>query len=408
MKHKNIPKGYKDSPLGIIPKEWDIKKIKHFGKVITGNTPSTADINNYGDEYMFVSPADLSASKYITNTERKLSLKGFSASRIMPKGTVLFTCIGSTIGKSGIATKELTSNQQINAIICNSSSNNEFLYYELCFRASKIKLIAGEQAVPIINKSDFENIKIVFPPIKEQKRIAELLSVWDEAIDKQTKLIDVLICRNHALMQQLLTGKKRLEAFNYKWKKVTISNFTKEINIRNKSNSKLKVLSCTKYDGLVPSLEYFGRQVFSNNLNQYKVVPKYCFAYATNHIEEGSIGYQDLYNKALISPMYTVFKTDNCKINDIFLYKLLKSPQLIYIYSSMMEGSINRRGGLRWNSFSSIKLSTPSIQEQEAIAKVIIIAENTINSAKQKLKLLYLQKKGLMQQLLTGKIRMKI
>ena len=59
----NIPAGYKDSAVGIIPQEWEVKPVKDFGKVVTGNTPSTAEVSNYGDEYMFVSPADLSDDK---------------------------------------------------------------------------------------------------------------------------------------------------------------------------------------------------------------------------------------------------------------------------------------------------------------------------------------------------------
>ena len=159
-----VPEGYKKTNIGIFPEEWDMKKVKNFGKVVTGNTPKTSDKENYGNHYLFVTPADLGASKYILNTDRKLSVKGFSISRKYPTGSVLFTCIGSTIGKMGIAAIELTSNQQINAIICNPENNNEFLYYELKRLSKKIRLLAGEQAVPIINKTQFETTKIISPP----------------------------------------------------------------------------------------------------------------------------------------------------------------------------------------------------------------------------------------------------
>lgn len=94
-----IPEGYKETVLGIIPKEWEVKRIKDIGTVVTGSTPSTSDMENYGNEYLFVSPVDLSGNKYIYNTEKKLSLKGYNLSRKIPTGAVLFTCIGSTIGK---------------------------------------------------------------------------------------------------------------------------------------------------------------------------------------------------------------------------------------------------------------------------------------------------------------------
>ena len=105
--------------------------------------------------------------------------------------------------------------------------------------------------------------------------------------------------------------------------------------------------------------------------------------------------------------MYTVFGTNPSLINDTFLYKLLKTQKLIYIYKSRMEGSIDRRGGLRWNDFASIKIAVPSIEEQTAIAEVLTAAGREIELAKEKLERLRRQKRGLMQQLLTGKKRVK-
>ncbi|NDP27265.1 MAG: hypothetical protein GZ087_07555 [Flavobacterium sp.] len=167
------------------------------------------------------------------------------------------------------------------------------------------------------------------------------------------------------------------------------------------------VLSCTKHRGLIPSLEYFGRKIYSDNLKTYKIVEKNVFAYATNHIEEGSIGYQSKYEKALISPMYTVFKTEE-NINDEFLFRVLKSNTYIQEYQKRMEGSIDRRGGLRWQEFSKIKVSVPSYEEQTAIALTLETADQQLKSYQNKLEALQLQKKGLMQQLLTGKIRVNV
>jgi type I restriction enzyme S subunit len=112
----NIPKGYKQTEVGVIPGDWGVRKLGEVADVATGNTPPTKDQSNYGNDFFFVSPADLGKGKYITDTEKKLSKKGFEISRKFPANSILFTCIGSTIGKSGIAPKELTSNQQINAI----------------------------------------------------------------------------------------------------------------------------------------------------------------------------------------------------------------------------------------------------------------------------------------------------
>lgn len=258
-----------------------------------------------------------------------------------------------------------------------------------------------------IARSELGKIKIPLPPLPEQKAIAQVLSTADSAIHTTEKIIAQKELRKKWLMQQLLTGKKRLKGFDGEWKEIYIRDLAKEVSIRNKSDKQLTVLSCTKYDGLVPSLEYFGRKIFADDVSTYKIVPKNHFAYATNHIEEGSIGYQEILDEALISPMYTVFKTDKT-VNDNFFYKLLKSHPLVYQYQNRMEGSIDRRGGLRWDGFSIIKIKLPSYEEQTAIAQVLQAADKEISLLKAKAEKMREQKKGLMQQLLTGKVRLKI
>jgi type I restriction enzyme S subunit len=229
----------------------------------------------------------------------------------------------------------------------------------------------------------------------------------DSAINTSNQLIARKGLQKKWLMQNLLTGKKRLKGFNEEWQEIHIKDVSREVSIRNKADNQLTVLSCTKHKGLVPSLEYFGRKIFSDDVSTYKIVPKNHFAYATNHIEEGSIGYQETLEEALISPMYTVFKTDSA-INDTFFYKLLKSHKLVYQYQNRMEGSIDRRGGLRWDAFSIIKVQIPSYEEQFTIAKVLQIADKEIQLLKAKTERLREQKKGLMQVLLTGKKRLTI
>ena len=270
----------------------------------------------------------------------------------------------------------------------------------------ELRRIATGTSVYGVSKSNLSKVRIPLPPLSEQKAIAQVLSTADSAIHATEKLIAQKELRKKWLMQQLLTGTIRLNRFEGEWKEIHIRDISKEVSIRNKSDKQLTVLSCTKYDGLVPSLEYFGRKIFADDVSTYKIVPKNHFAYATNHIEEGSIGYQGKFDEALISPMYTVFKTDN-SVNDDFFYRLLKSHKLIYQYQNRMEGSIDRRGGLRWDAFSIIKIKLPSIEEQTAIAQVLQAADKEIGLLKAKAEKLREQKKGLMQQLLTGKKRLK-
>ena len=334
--------------------------------------------------------------------------KNKTSLKLLQKGTVLVAMYGgfNQIGRTAILGIPATINQALSALVCKEHTKAKYVLEWLNFRVNDWKkLAASSRKDPNITRNDVAKFPIIIPPICEQRAIIAVLQLWDTAIEKQSELIAKLKLRKRALMQQLLTGKKRLPGFSGEWKRVSLKSFATEVSVKNKENKNYNVLSCTKYDGLVPSLEYFGKQIYSNDLGNYKIVPMHHFAYATNHIEEGSIGYQSKYEYGLISPMYTVFKTDKDVIDDIFLFAVLKSHHLTYLYQSMMEGSINRRGGIRWDSFSTIKIDLPPLNEQKAISAFLKDADKEIELANEKLARLQSQKRGLMQQLLTGKKR---
>lgn len=190
--------------------EWEIKKLGDIGDIVTGNTPPTTDADNYGGDFLFAGPGDLGINKYVKNTEKRLSNKGYALARRYPANSILITCIGSTIGKIGVAYEELSSNQQINAIIPNNTYSSDFMYYALSNISYKIKSAASEQAVPIINKSTFGSIEILVPKLNEQQAISQILSNMDLEIDtlkeKQEKYKQV----KQGMMQELLTGRIRL------------------------------------------------------------------------------------------------------------------------------------------------------------------------------------------------------
>lgn len=397
-----IPEGYKETSLGVIPKEWEVKRLGDLVSIMSGESPSLYTLHNQG-KYPYVKVEDMNLCEKYQTHSRSYSNE---EKNIVKKGSIIFPKRGAAIlnNKVRIANVDIQMDSNMMAIFpIKDNLLEEYLYYSIVFE--QLFKIADTSTIPQINNKHIIPCKILLPPLYEQQKIAEILNVWDKAIKKQTQLIEKLELRKKGLMQQLLTGKKRLPGFSGEWKKIAIKDFAIEISLKNNRNENWEVLSCTKYDGLVPSLQYFGRQVFSKDITQYKIVPQYCFAYATNHIEEGSIGYQSTYRNALISPMYTVFKTDSNVIDDIFLYKLLKSHHAIYLYNVMMEGSIDRRGGLRWGNFSTIKFLLPDIKEQSAIADILVSCDNEILLAKQKLNEFHQQKKGLMQVLLTGKKR---
>ena len=198
--------------------EWEKGKLGDYGKVVTGNTPPTKDIENYENgTYLWASPADLGTIKSITETKTMLSAQGFSKTRTLPKGSVLVTCIGSTIGKAGMATKEMSTNQQINSIVVNDNNDNEFVYYAIQSAFPRYLSSIAVQAVPIISKSAFELLPNNRPYLQEQKKIGNFLSLLDERIATQNKIIDKL--------QSLIKGMEDNLLDNPLWEKTYLRSF---------------------------------------------------------------------------------------------------------------------------------------------------------------------------------------
>ena len=189
--------------------EWEKCKLGDYGKVVTGNTPPTKDIENYENgTYLWASPADLGTIKLISETKTMLSAKGFSKTRALPKGSVLVTCIGSTIGKTGMATKEMSTNQQINSIVVNDNSDNEFVYYAIQSAFPRYLSSIAVQAVPIISKSAFELLPNQRPCLHEQKKVGKMLSLLDERIATQNKIIDKLQSLIKGIAQKIVLSNK--------------------------------------------------------------------------------------------------------------------------------------------------------------------------------------------------------
>ncbi|MCU8043934.1 MULTISPECIES: restriction endonuclease subunit S [unclassified Shewanella] len=300
----------------------------------------------------------------------------------------------------------------------------EFLLWELRspkFRADLMRRVGGS-ALQEISLSELRKVQTLIPPLTEQKKIAQILSTWDKAITTTEQLLANSQKKKKALMQQLLTGKKRfghqLGSYEFKntrygkipadWSYPAIKEISSNVSEKNAQGTDLPVLSCSKYDGFVDSLKYFKKKVYSEDTSGYRVIPRGCFGFPSNHIEEGSIGLQNLYDFGLVSPIYVVFKVNSRKVDAKFLYSLLKTEHYRQIFSAATNASVDRRGSLRWKEFSAIHVPLPPLEEQQKIAAVLSMADSQIAVFQQKLDALKQEKKALMQQLLTGKRRVTI
>jgi type I restriction enzyme, S subunit len=192
--------------------EWGPKLIGQLGEVVTGSTPSTAQPEYYGGDRQFVSPADISDNRFIEKTKVTLTELGFRETRPIKANSILFVCIGSTIGKIAQNRHESASNQQINSVVPNSENSDGFVYYALSGIADKIANLAGRQAVPIVNKSLFSSVELTVPKRPEQNRIANFLSSLDETIFAEAQQLEILKAHKKGLMQQIFPSADAAQA----------------------------------------------------------------------------------------------------------------------------------------------------------------------------------------------------
>lgn len=409
-------RGYKNSDIGYVPDEWEVKRLCDFASVATGSTPSTLDPSNYGDEFLFVSPVDMGEEKLIARTEKKLSSKGFSTARQFPRGSILFVCIGSTIGKCGIASAKLTSNQQINAIFPSPSFSEDYLYYALAAAAPRVRALAGEQAVPLVNKSQFSETFVPFPPLPEQRAIAQALSDVDDLLASLEQMIAKKHDLKQAAMQQLLTGQARLPGFSGEWKEKTLGELgeitgagvDKKIHPNEMPVRLLNYMDVYQKNFL--KADDFWHEVTAK-LDQVKrcsVQRGDVFFTPTSEVRD-DIGHSAIAIEDALDVVYSyhVVRLRLSEAWDIrFRAYVFKAKRFLDQASTQCEGS-GTRYVITLPKFRSMKVQYPAeVAEQTAIADVLSDMDEELGALEARRDKTRNIKQAMMQELLTGKTRL--
>ncbi|MBK8855713.1 MAG: restriction endonuclease subunit S [Saprospiraceae bacterium] len=262
-------------------------------------------------------------------------------------------------------------------------------------------IATGTTSVAAIYGRDLDLLKFLIPPLPEQKAIATVLSTWDEAIQKTEALILQKELRKKWLMQQLLTGKKRLKGFDGEWKEKKLDLFIKEHKEKPTNIDNFIVLTSAKF-GLVKQSEYYGDNRITNRDNaDYNVIPPNYLTYRSRS-DDGLFTFNknDLGFTGLVSGYYPVFTIETEDIGFILMYinYFRKKLSMFAIGTSQLVLTINE--------LKKAKFKFPEQKEQTAISQVLQVADKEISLLKNKVDKLREQKKGLMQVLLTGKKRL--
>lgn len=418
-----MKEGYKQTELGLIPVDWSTFKVKDLilnniiDKPLDGNHgnihPKAEDFVSEGIPFIMANDiingkVDLINCSFISYEQASKLQKGFSI-----KGDILLThkgSVGNVAKVPNLSSPYIMLTPQVTyyRIKNNKELNSDFLiqYFQCQAFQNLLRILSGGGTRAYIGITNQQNLPIILPPIKEQNAIANCLSVWDEAIEKQQKLIDAKQIRHKALMQKLLSGKKRLPGFTDEWKFVQFKEFYSE-NKKQLGNDKLEVLSVTK-NGIVSQSEYFNKEIASSDTSKYLIVEKDDFVVSGLNFWMGSFDVLTNFEIGVVSPAYKVFRL-NKEFNNLYFKFLSKSKLML---DAMVGASIIGASIVRRNFDKEIlyewTFKIPSLEEQKKIGEFLENSSREIEIEKQKVDQLKEQKKALMQKLLTGKVRLPL
>lgn len=393
------------------PKDWKLEKLENLGEIYTGGTPDTNKPEYWDGDILWFTPTEVSkGEKYLEDSIRKITAKGLkdSSAKLFPEKTLMI-CTRATIGEISISQKPGCTNQGFKNILPNKENSVEYLYYQLLNHKKQLIINSCGSTFLELSTTDFRKFKIPIPKISEQVKIAGILSKWDELIEAQTQLINTKEKQKTSLMQKLLTGEVRFPGFKDEWKILPIGKLTK---IYDGTHS---TPTYTKFGIPFYSVESITQDDFTNT----KFISEEVFEKENKRVKLergdilmtriGDIGTAKMLSWDVKASFYVSLAL--IKKSDKFNSKYLEQ----YIESNLFQSELHKRTihvafpkKINLGEINACLVKLPSIKEQEKIADVLNFCDEEIKSLKTELEAWKIQKKGLMQQLLTGKIRVKV
>ncbi len=411
IKDGKIPKGYKKENAYIIPKSWN---NVFLGKIIKFKNGLNYGKNDIGKKIKILGVGDFKNRFLISPEElEEIQINSFYEEYLLKNGDLVFVRSNGNKDLIGrvIFCENLKEDITYSGFTIRGRLNSDEFIDKYCAYYCSSNLVkkqymenGGGTNISNLNQKILSNIQIIKPSISEQKKIIEVINVWDKSISLKEKLIFEKEKQKQGLCERLLTGKVRLSGFSSEDKPKKLRRYITEIKLRNIDNKETRILSVTNKLGFILQADQFERVVASENLTSYKIVSKGEFAYNPSRINVGSIDLLSSFESGLLSPMYVIFKCNDGLIKE-YLYYFLKSNLFLNYIPKLLQGSV--RDSLSFDSLQTVPMFIPSVQEQKAISKILLTADKEINLLKKELEALKNQKKGLMQLLLTGIVRVK-
>lgn len=414
VKKGKTPSGYMAKKSGIYPEGWNENSIEEVCDLVDyrGKTPTKTEKGIFLLTAKNIKKGNIdyeSSKEYISPDEYEEVMR-----RGVPKkGDVVFTTeapLGNVAQidneKIAIAQRVLKLRGKKNAIL------NDYLKQLLLsgnFQSELDKESTGS-TVKGIKGARFKKLKIVYPKMFEQQKIATILSTWDRTIHLKEKLIEEKTFQKKGLLKRLLTGEIRLRGFEGEWEEVRLGDIFERVTRKNNENN-TNVLTISAQRGLINQKDFFNKTIASSNLDNYFLIRKGEFAYNksySNGYPMGAIKRLNLYEAGVVTTLYICFELieelhDNATFYEHYFESGLLIEQLTQIAheGGRAHGLLNVSPG----DFFNLRLPRPSLKEQNRLSEIFTTVCMQIELLEKELEAIKVQKKGLMQLLLTGIVR---
>lgn len=380
--------------------------IKSIADVSSGNTPSRRKSEYWDGSIPWITTGELE-SGYVTASKECVTEKALkeTALKLYHKGTVLIAMYGQgkTRGTAAVLGIEATVNQACAALTVHSGCS-KFLFYQLQNSYHAIRRLSNTGNQENLNAEIIKNFKILWPDELEQQKIATILSTQDKVIELKEKLLVQKQQQKKYLMQQLLTGKKRLPGFCEKWTRKQLGElFENRVEI---NRSDLGLLAITSTRGILPRDCLDLKDNSSEDKSKYLRICPGDIGYNTMRMWQGVSAYSEY--EGIVSPAYTILAPMEGVYSRYFAY-LFKTQSVIFSFYRFSQGLVDDTRNLKYENFKKISVSIPSkVAEQRAIVQILSTADHEIDLLQKSIEAEKQKKKALMQLLLTGKVRVKI
>lgn len=415
IRHGKVPKGYVRTKVGIVPGSWKTTHFRTmFSRLNRKNAEGNTNVLTISAQDGLISQEDF-FNKSIASEDKSnyyLLYKGeFAYNKSYSNGYPYGALKPLTAYESGIVSP---------LYICfAATAKNEMPdYYSQYFEGGlmnhEIQAFAQEGArnhgLLNIGVDDFFNSYLLCPPLPEQQRIAEILTIQDKVIELKEKRTAEKQRQKKYLMQRLLTGKKRLAGFSDKWRVVELKLISQKQKMKNHDFRYKLVLSNSAQHGVIPQNEQFDKDIANvDNIDSYYVVHNGYFVYNPRISVTapcGPINVNETGYTGIMSPLYTVFSIDDTRIDNQFIKHYFHSTTWFrYMKSVANYGARHDRMSITDDDFFNMPIPFPTIEEQKAIAQVLSTADCEIELMQKELEAEKQKKKALMQLLLTGIVR---